>query len=445
MQVLFTSDLFTYADIKASVAKDNYPNLSPGNAWLGGDIDAFLKYMRWHRPDLADRFVLGGTVFQDELQPIMKAIDPDFPGPDPVPVVPPVVPTVASIAISGALFAQVGVETYYKAEATMSDGGLQDVTNTAMWTSSNIHAATVDRLGVVNGRVTGKTNLRASMGGVFSPAYPINVMTGTPPAAEIVSIAVTGPASVVTGATAQYTATATMNDGTTQDVSATATWASSTAATATISATGLLTAVAAGSTSVTATVGTIASPVLAVTVAAATRTLLSIALTGNTSINEGSTSQLTATGTYDVAPLTEDVTTQSTYVVTGSAGGAVNASGLYTPANAGSGSIVANIGAVASPALVVTVAAVAPPTLVSIAITGATDGTAGADFQMTATGTYSDSSTQDLTSTATWASLDTNIATVNAAGLVHTLDIGTAQITATVGAIVSPTHEIDLI
>ncbi len=29
MKVLFTSDLFTYADIKASLAKDNYPNLSP--------------------------------------------------------------------------------------------------------------------------------------------------------------------------------------------------------------------------------------------------------------------------------------------------------------------------------------------------------------------------------------------------------------------------------
>ena len=54
----------------------------------------------------------------------------------------------------------------------------------------------------------------------------------------------------------------------------------------------------------------------------------------------------------------------------------------------------------------------------------------GGSLQLTATGNYSDGSTQNLTNTATWTTTNANAATVNA-GLVSGIGSGAAQITAT--------------
>ncbi len=55
--------------------------------------------------------------------------------------------------------------------------------------------------------------------------------------------------------------------------------------------------------------------------------------------------------------------------------------------------------------------------------------------QFTATGTYSDSSHQDITGTATWSSSDTTLATVNAAGVATGVAAGNVNIQATSGGI----------
>ncbi|HKO50247.1 MAG TPA: Ig-like domain-containing protein, partial [Polyangiaceae bacterium] len=78
-------------------------------------------------------------------------------------------------------------------------------------------------------------------------------------------------------------------------------------------------------------------------------------------------------------------------------------------------------------------------TLVSIAVTPAAPSVAkGRTQQFTALGTYTDASTQTLTTTATWASSDTAIATVSNApgsqGLASTVAIGPTTISATVGS-----------
>jgi len=78
-------------------------------------------------------------------------------------------------------------------------------------------------------------------------------------------------------------------------------------------------------------------------------------------------------------------------------------------------------------------------TLVSIAVTPVSPSiVAGSTLQFTATGTYSDSSTQNLTSTATWASGTPATATIASGGLATAVAAGTTVITATVGSIVSP-------
>ena len=72
------------------------------------------------------------------------------------------------------------------------------------------------------------------------------------------------------------------------------------------------------------------------------------------------------------------------------------------------------------------------PTLQSIAVTP-TNPTllTGATQQFTATGTYSDSSTQNLTSTVTWTSASPTVATIGAGGLATGVSAGTTAVSAT--------------
>jgi 6-phosphogluconolactonase (cycloisomerase 2 family) len=81
-----------------------------------------------------------------------------------------------------------------------------------------------------------------------------------------------------------------------------------------------------------------------------------------------------------------------------------------------------------------------PKTLKSIAVTPNPASVAlGATLQFKATGTYSDSSTADITTQVTWSSATTAVATITASGGLATgVTTGTSQITATLGTIVSP-------
>jgi uncharacterized protein YjdB len=78
---------------------------------------------------------------------------------------------------------------------------------------------------------------------------------------------------------------------------------------------------------------------------------------------------------------------------------------------------------------------VTAPVLQSIAVTPANPSiAAGTTKQFTATGTYSDNSTQNLTNQVTWASSNTAAATVDNTGLATGTATGTASISATLGA-----------
>jgi Legume lectin domain/Chitobiase/beta-hexosaminidase C-terminal domain/Bacterial Ig-like domain (group 2) len=75
-------------------------------------------------------------------------------------------------------------------------------------------------------------------------------------------------------------------------------------------------------------------------------------------------------------------------------------------------------------------------TLTSIAVTPANPSIAkGATEQFTATGTYSDKSTQNLTSQATWTSSTPSVATINAAGLASAVAKGSTTIGASMSGV----------
>ena len=76
------------------------------------------------------------------------------------------------------------------------------------------------------------------------------------------------------------------------------------------------------------------------------------------------------------------------------------------------------------------------PTLSTVTLAPSTPSIAvGKTQQMTATGTYDNSTTQTITDSASWASSDVAIATVSATGLVTGVVSGSATISATLGGV----------
>jgi hypothetical protein len=111
----------------------------------------------------------------------------------------------------------------------------------------------------------------------------------------------------------------------------------------------------------------------------------------------------------------------------------INTNGLATAVSAGATTISAALAGVTGGT---TLTVQAPPTLASIAMTP-TNPTilVGATQQFTATGTYSDGSTQNLSSRVTWTSSKTAVATINTNGLATAVSAGATVISAAFGGV----------
>ena len=160
--------------------------------------------------------------------------------------------------------------------------------------------------------------------------------------------------------------------------------------------------------------------------------LVSIAVTPITvSVVQGTTQQFQAVGTYSDGT-TQDVTATATWTSGNTAVITTNNAGLASGVGAGSTALIATLGQVSGTAAI-TVTATA---LASIAVTPLTPSApAGTVLQFTATGTYGDGSTQDLTASATWSSDTSTVAAIAATGLASPLTTGTANVTATQGTV----------
>src|SRR5271157_548097 len=179
----------------------------------------------------------------------------------------------------------------------------------------------------------------------------------------------------------------------------------------------------------------IVSPAVNLTVTSAT--LVSIAITpANFSIAKGATLQLTATGTFSDGT-TQDVTHAVSWSSSNSSIAAINpVTGIALGLLGGMANITASLGSITSPAVPLNITSA---TLQSISVAPATPSIAlGTTQQFTATGTYSDLSTANITTSVTWASSVPAMASISAStGLAHGLVAGTTQITATMGTVAS--------
>ena len=243
-------------------------------------------------------------------------------------------------------------------------------------------------------------------------------------AAVLVSIAVT-PAnpSISVGATQQFTATGTYSDGSNENLTSTAIWGSSAGGVATIATGGLATGVTAGTSIISAKLGSISgSTTLTVT---SGLTLVTIVVSPpDAAIPAGTTLQYTATGFYSNGS-SSNLTNTATWNATGAA--TISTGGLAKGVSVGTSSISASVGTVTGIANLTVTA----PLLQSIAVTPANPSVAlGAAQQFTATGTYGNGSTQNLTDVATWSSSNTGVAQIGSTGIASALGFGQTTIQA---------------
>jgi Bacterial Ig-like domain (group 2) len=263
--------------------------------------------------------------------------------------------------------------------------------------------------------------------------------TFTYTSATLTSIAVT-PAnpSIAQGTTQQFTATGTYSDTTTADITNSVTWQSVTTHVATISNTagskGLATGVGTGTSTIKATLGSVTSNNQTLTVTAAT--LMRIAVTpANPQIAKGTTQQFSATGTYSDGSQ-QNLTASVTWASSDPTKATINTSGLATGATAGTTTISATLSGITGN----TSFAVRDATLVTIAITPANPTIAnGMTEQFTATGTYSDTTTADITNSVTWSSTIPATATIASTGFATGVGMGTSTIQAALNGVTGGT------
>ena len=252
------------------------------------------------------------------------------------------------------------------------------------------------------------------------------VVTVTSATLNSIAITPATPAALPKGATEQFTATGSYSDGSTQNLTSAVTWTSLAPFIATVNGSGLVTGTGVGSTQLTAgyqgqTATSASFPVTGAVVASITVTLSS------SSINVGATEQSSAMATY-TDNSTVDVSASVTWASSSPGVATINSNGLASAAGTGSTTISAALNGLTGNAAL-TVTAPAAVTLSTIAVTPSTASVAkGNTQQFTATGQYSDGSTQNLSMLVAWQSSVPSVATIDSNGLATTLAGGNTQI-----------------
>jgi uncharacterized protein YjdB len=334
----------------------------------------------------------------------------------------------ASISVSPtASSLPVNTSQQFTATGTYKDGSSRDLTALVSWASTFSSIATVDVTGVATGMSAGSTTISASLGGVTGSTS----LTVTAPTISSIVITPDG-LTLGIGIGQQYTATAIYSDGSTQDLVSGVTWSSSATGVATINGSGLATTVGAGTATITAKVGSFTDTTQLTVVAA---NLVSISVTPTpVSIAIGTDQQFSAVGSFN------DGSTQLLPSVTWSSSSSsvatVNSAGVATAVGTGTATITATSGSVSGTAALTVTGA----TVTSIAVTPANSNMpVGTTKQFTATATFSDSSTEDVTAVVLWGSSKPGVASINNQGLSTSVATGSTTISAVLGSVTGTT------
>lgn len=330
----------------------------------------------------------------------------------------------------------VGTQQQFTATGNFSDGTEQDISNLATWSSSATNVAGVtSNSGLATGKNQGTTTITATFGSASAHA------TLTVTLANLVSIGVKPEAATIAKQTTQqFTVTGTFSDGSTRNLTNQVTsWTSSATAVATVAPSGLVSGLTPGSATITANVGSVSDSTL-LTVSNATLSSIAVAPSG-ASLQPNAKLNFTAVGTFSDSS-TQNLTGQVTWSSDNTAAATVSnlsgTKGVVKGVAAGTANIIAAmLGVTGSSPVTVTSAVL---TSIKVSTTGAPFTAPAGQVQYMATGTYSDGSTQNLTTAVTWISSNPAVATITQNGLATGQGAGSTTITATQDSVVGTTE-----
>jgi trimeric autotransporter adhesin len=321
--------------------------------------------------------------------------------------------TLVSISVTATTLSIAPATTeQFTATGTYNDGSKQNITGSVTWASSDTSVATISTSdptqGLAKALASGTTSITATSGSITGST------TLTVTSATVTSIDVTpSNPDIPIGVAQQFTAVGTFSDSSKQDITGVVAWKSSSSGVASITVSGLATALNIGSTTISATLTGVTG---SVTMNVNAANLRSLSITpGNPTIAQGTKISLTATGTFNDGS-TRALTNQVTWSSSDTTVATIASNGIATGqarTATGTTTITAVLGSVTtSTDLTVTNATISSITVSPVGRTIPIGGQVG----FHATGLFSDSSSQDITSIAKWTSSDTTIAKVGSGG-----------------------------
>lgn len=309
-----------------------------------------------------------------------------------------------------------------------SDSSIQDMTNFVSWSvlDTSIASASNSQY-TVTGKSAGSTTLKAKSSSTFGSIQASTPLNVTPATLNSISVVPTN-AFIAPGGAINFSAAGNFSDGSTQDVTALAKWTAGPSNAATISSS-TMTGQGIGPATITAKVGSFSATA---NLAVASPKQISFVLTPTTiQIAAQTSTQLKATGTF-VDGTTQDFTSLVNW--TSSAPNVATVgyqTGTVSGVAAGQSTITATLG----PITATTQVTVTEASLKSIALSPANPSIAlGAPQQLTAEGSFSDGTTQNLVG-ANWTSSAPDVAAVNSSGLVTGTGVGSATISAAINGV----------
>ncbi|WP_419238856.1 Ig-like domain-containing protein [Photobacterium leiognathi subsp. mandapamensis] len=319
------------------------------------------------------------------------------------------------------------------AEGTYSDGSTLLLTNKVTWYSSAVDIAQIDDKGILTGLNTGIVEVKASYEGIESNIINVRI---TEAILSSITISVkslssdASEASIYSGGQLSFAAEGIYSDGSTSPLTNKATWHSSAVDIAQIDDKGILTGLNTGSVEVKASYEGIESKIINVTITDAI--LLSLETTpAIISVPKGVPITLKVNATLSDSSIV-DVTKWVDWSHSSVADSILEST--FVEYEEGKYQVIASLQGIHSNVVDITVT---EAEVVSILITPKTDLTVYRNdpLQLTAIGTYTDGSEQNITTTAEWHSNEPGIIAVTNKGLANYIKDGEAPIYASVGTV----------
>ncbi len=326
-----------------------------------------------------------------------------------------------------------GGKLSFAAEGTYSDGSTSPLTNKVTWHSSAIDIAQIDDKGILTGVNIGTVEVKASYEGIESNIINVSITEAILTSMNI-SVKSLSPdaseASIYSGGQLSFAAEGIYSDGSTSPLTNKVTWHSSAIDIAQVDDKGILTGVSIGTVEVKASYEGIESNIINVSITDAI--LLSLETTpAIISVPKGVPITLKVNATLSDSSIV-DVTKWVDWSHSSVADSILEST--FVEYEEGKYQVIASLQGIHSNVVDITVT---EAEVVSILITPKTDLTVYRNdpLQLTAIGTYTDGSEQNITTTAEWHSNEPGIIAVTNKGLANYIKDGEAPIYASVGTV----------